>query len=582
MGKPKQRSGYSKKRSFHGNQFVSKTKEHRKESNGDQAGISSVITPGPTTELDHSFATISSVDRSADCSTSISSSKVEGIDDTFTSTPKSQLELVEGYRLVDMRVLAEAMQSLICPLCLRNCVKLYENSKLRKGLASSLYIKCDCEFEKRFYTSERCGSAFEVNQRVTYAMRSCGQGYAGIEKFTTFMNMPPPMTANNYKKTARNVREAAILVAEITMKDAAEELRSQSNASEDEIADTAVSCDGTWQKCGYSSLNGVTTVISMENGKVLDIEPMTRACKACSKYQHLKESSPEEYKIWKGEHNCPMNYSGLATNMECIGTKRIFSRSIETRKLRYTDFYGDGDSKSHVAVKEIYPNITVRKFECIGHVQKHVGSRLRKLKQMNKGIGGKGKLTLNIVDKLQNFFGLAIRQNVGNREAMSKAIHASLFHVASSRENNWHSHCPEGETSWCTFKRDKTNGTNLYKPGAGLPLDIVAKLKPIYNDLSSSELLDKCLHGKTQNQNESFNGQIWERIPKNKYVGIEHLELGAYDAVANFNIGRKASVMILERLNIVPGKYTIRGCIQSNKRRLMFAAINANKETKAR
>ena len=40
--------------------------------------------------------------------------------------------------------------------------------------------------------------------------------------------------------------------------------------------------------------------------------------------------------------------------------------------------------------------------------------------------------------------------------------------------------------------------------------------------------------------------------------------------------------MILERLNIVPGKYTIRGCIQSNKRRLMFAAINAKKETKAR
>ena len=108
-------------------------------------------------------------------------------------------------------------------------------------------------------------------------------------------------------------------------------------------------------------------------------------------------------------------------------------------------------------------------------------------------------------------------------------------------------------------------------------------LKPIYNDLSSSELLDKCLHGKTQNQNESFNGQIWERIPhKNRYVGIEHLELGAYDAVATFNSGRKASVMILERLNIVPGKYTNRGCSKSNKKRLMFAMINEKREVKAR
>jgi len=136
-----------------------------------------------------------------------------------------------------------------------------------------------------------------------------------------------------------------------------------------------------------------------------------------------------------------------------------------------------------------------------------------KKKQKNKGIGGTGKLTLNIIDKLQNYFGLAIRQNVGNREAMSKAIHASLFHVASSNKNNWHSHCPDGETSWCTFQRDKANATNFYKPGAGLPLNIVTMLKPIYDYLSSSKLLDKCLHGKTQNQNESNNGETWERIP---------------------------------------------------------------------
>jgi len=84
------------------------------------------------------------------------------------------------------------------------------------------------------------------------------------------------------------------------MNDAAEELRSKFHASEYEITDTAVSCDGTWQKRGYSSLNGVITGISMNNGKVLDIEPMTRACKACSKYQHLKQSSPSSL---NGRHN---------------------------------------------------------------------------------------------------------------------------------------------------------------------------------------------------------------------------------------------------------------------------------------
>ena len=41
-----------------------------------------------------------------------------------------------------------------------------------------------------------------------------------------------------------------------------------------------------------------------------------------------------------------------------------------------------GDSKSYASVKEIYgTEITVRKLECIGHVQKMVGTRLRKLKK---------------------------------------------------------------------------------------------------------------------------------------------------------------------------------------------------------
>ena len=144
MGKPKQCSGYSKKPTFHGNRFVSKHREHRKESNADKSD--SVVTPGPTTELDHSFTTTSSLDSSAFSPSNISSSKLEGIDNTFVSTPKMQFEVVEGCRFVDMRVLAEAIQALICPLCLKSCMRLYENSKLRKGLASLLYITCNCEF----------------------------------------------------------------------------------------------------------------------------------------------------------------------------------------------------------------------------------------------------------------------------------------------------------------------------------------------------------------------------------------------------------------------------------------------------
>ncbi|GFX33321.1 uncharacterized protein TNCV_811831 [Trichonephila clavipes] len=75
--------------------------------------------------------------------------------------------------------------------------------------------------------------------------------------------------------------------------------------------------------------------------------------------------------------------------MEPVGAYRIFERPEDHRRLRYTDYYGDGDSKAFDAVKDIYGKDSVTKLECIGNIQKRVGTRLRKLKSRNKGLGGK-------------------------------------------------------------------------------------------------------------------------------------------------------------------------------------------------
>ena len=69
-----------------------------------------------------------------------------------------------------------------------------------------------------------------------------------------------------------------------------------------------------------------------------------------------------------------------------------------------------------------YNGIKVVKRECLGHVQKKLGTHLQKLKKETKGIGGKRKLTNAIIDKLQNYYGLAIRKHVGNKQAMKKTI----------------------------------------------------------------------------------------------------------------------------------------------------------------
>ena len=44
------------------------------------------------------------------------------------------------------------------------------------------------------------------------------------------------------------------------------------------------------------------------------------------------------------------------------------------------------------------------------------------------------------------------------------------------------------------------------------------KIRPIFLDLSKYELLAKCLHGETQNNNESLNNMIWVKYPKNVFV----------------------------------------------------------------
>ena len=71
------------------------------------------------------------------------------------------------------------------------------------------------------------------------------------------------------------------------------------------------------------------------------------------------------------------------------------------------------------------------------------------------------------------------------------------------------------------------------------------------------------MDGKTQNTNESFNGRIWERIPKNTFVTLPSLEFGVYDTASHFNIGMKASVLIYEKPNFVPAVDILKGCITS-------------------
>ncbi|GFS76605.1 uncharacterized protein TNCV_1622031 [Trichonephila clavipes] len=141
-----------------------------------------------------------------------------------------------------------------------------------------------------------------------------------------------------------------------------------------------------------------------------------------------------------------------------------------------------------MSVKDTYGLNSVTKFEGIGHVQKRVGSRLRKLKTKTKGLSGKGKLTDNFIDRLQNY-GIAVRSNVGNLTAMQQNVIAALYHCASSDKKPMHGQWPIGKETWCYFQRGVPNGTKCSTKYAGISNDVLNKIKPVYLELCDKQIL---------------------------------------------------------------------------------------------
>ena len=130
---------------------------------------------------------------------------------------------------------------------------------------------------------------------------------------------------------------------------------------------------------------------------------------------------------------------------------------------------------------------------------------------------------------------MAIRQNKGNLYEIKKSIIAILHHSSAIEDNDErHKYCPRANITWCKWWLDKLNNTSTYKKNLNLLLAIKDKLKPVLLDLSSDDLLQKCLHGQTQNVNECLNSLIWKKCPKDVFVGRKVLELGVCSAVIQF------------------------------------------------
>ncbi|GFU98999.1 uncharacterized protein TNCV_3382431 [Trichonephila clavipes] len=363
-------------------------------------------------------------------------------------------------------------------------------------------------------------------------MRAIGKGGAAARIFCGLMNLPPPPEKfERHNSLFLNVLKT---ISEDSMNAAVHE----AVIANDNNSNIAVAVDGTWHKRGYSSLNGVVCATSVENGKVIDFEALTKYCSSCK-----GKKKPCE--------NCAKNYEGFSEGMECRGVLSIFQRSETSRKACYTQYLGDGDSKGFLTIKEA------------------------KLSD-GKNISGRGRLTLKEVDSIQHYYGLAIRKNLSSVEDVKRAIWAIYFHKLSTEDNPQHALCPLGEDSWCGYNHNIVTG-EFYIHKHSLPESILLKVKKVFRDLTEKDLLKKCLHGRTQNPNESFNKCIWERIPKTVFVGIETLKFGVMDAVICFNDGCVSRIKVFEALGIKPGYNMERALLINDNKRIFEAERIVNK-----
>jgi len=319
-----------------------------------------------------------------------------------TGSVEVPVNAAHGYRLITFLSFFSTLSEMVkCKECDGNLT--FSESSIR-GLGFKLVINCN-NCEPRYINScPLIKNAYEINRRIVFAMRILGVDYDGIRKFCGIMDLPKMFSKKVYYDVICNVLCASKAVADSLFSEAAAEEKELTKNAENVVEPTGltVSDDGTWRKRGFSSLQGVITLIGHYTGKVLDLVKCSY-CKQCEYWKPKMDTM--EYEVWMESHadECSANHIGSAGKMEVDAAVEMFSRSEELHNIRYSSYIGDGDSKTFKGIFESRhygEDCTVLKKEYVGHVQKRMGARLRKLKKETKGLGGEGKLTAKLFDEL--------------------------------------------------------------------------------------------------------------------------------------------------------------------------------------
>ena len=141
-----------------------------------------------------------------------------------------------GYRLMDVNILDGIFNCLACPECYEvETLHLNDTNAKKKGLARLMYLKCNSFTNaKEFYTSKNVvilskkgEESYGGQPSYSGGMKAFGVGYTPLKKLCCYLNMPEPMSSDDYDNISKTVKDVTKVVAEKSMADAAKEVKGE-------------------------------------------------------------------------------------------------------------------------------------------------------------------------------------------------------------------------------------------------------------------------------------------------------------------------------------------------------------------
>lgn len=152
---------------------------------------------------------------------------------------------------------------------------------------------------------------------------------------------------------------------------------------------------------------------------------------------------------------------------------------------------------------------------------------------------------------------------------MKDAIWATFLHKISTKKNPQHNFC---DISWCNYLQAKENRTlKDYEHPSPLPQIVQDAIRPVYENLTSDDLLERCVGGFTQNNNESLNAVIWSIASKTKFCGKNSVDFAASVATSLFNDGHNAILSMMQQMHLIIGPNSHGLCSELDDQRIAKA-----------